>query len=362
MKLNINAETILFILLGSCLLKPTVASPGDNLDEFIDCTYACEYQRQCPGSMIHYIDPETNMFHKVQFTDTPWLYSHWLLWDCISDCDYQCQQVVTRLRIHDNEEVYQFHGKWPFLRLFGTQELFSVIFSVGNFIPHYQGYHKLLNTLKQSSVKQQAYGNVLINYTYVAIAGMSAWTASSIFHFRDTLVTEKLDYFFAGLTVMSAFHALFSRMTRLYLYKTLSQIFTMCMCFIFALHLLRLYIDWSYTYNMRFNVFFGVLQYMLLLLLSYQNYMTITRNKKSDISLYNDKHKRQQIIELCITPVLLVIFTGMAMSLELFDFFQYNCQIDAHALWHACTIIPSFYLYKFLLADWQQLAEQKHSH
>ncbi|KAG0661567.1 hypothetical protein C6P44_002684 [Monosporozyma unispora] len=334
-------------------ITPCLGSPGDNLDEFIDCTYACEYQRKCYGSDIHYIDPETNDFSDVHFFYTPRVYSDFLLWDCIADCDYQCQQIITRMRIHEDEEIYQFHGKWPFLRLFGTQEFFSVIFSIGNFIPHYQGYQRL--KAKFISPKTSLYNNILINYTYVAIAGMAAWTASSIFHFRDLIVTEKLDYFFAGLTVLSAFHALFARMTRLYLYKTLSLIFTGCVVFIFIIHLLRLYIDWSYTYNMRFNVFFGILQYGLLVFLAYQNYQSLKRQRDT---VYN---YRTRMIKLCVVPVVLVLVTAMAMSLELFDFFSYNFQIDAHALWHAATIIPSHYLYEFLIEDFDYIMENKQS-
>lgn len=329
------------------------ASPGDNLDEFIDCTYACEYQRKCDGSMINYIDKDRNAFSAVQFSFTPVFYSRFLLWDCISDCDYQCQQIITRLRVHHNEELLQFHGKWPFLRLFGTQELFSVLFSVGNFLPHYQGYQKLKMKL-ETRRGSQSFNKLLHNYQYVSIAGMLAWTASTIFHFRDLIVTEKLDYFFAGLTVLSAFHGLFSRMTRLYLYPLMSRVFTWCMIFIFGVHLLRLYLDWSYTYNMRFNVFFGVLQYMLILLLAYQNYTSLMQRNTPM------KYGRgKMIVKLCVVPVGLVVFTAMAMSLELFDFFNYQFQIDAHALWHAATIIPSYYLYEFLIQDFEYILENK---
>ncbi|CAL9736386.1 protein Per1p [Monosporozyma servazzii] len=343
--LNVLSSLSLFI--AFCM-----GSPGDNLDEFIDCTYACEYQRNCYGSEVNYIDPETNAFSKVQFFDTPVVYADFLLWDCIADCDYQCQQIITKMRIREDKEIYQFHGKWPFLRLFGTQELYSVLFSIGNFIPHYQGFHRL--KAKFVSPKSSPFNNILINYTYVAIAGMAAWTASSIFHLRDLIVTEKLDYFFAGLTVLSAFHALFARMTRLYLYKTLSTIFTGSVVFIFVIHLLRLYIDWSYTYNMRFNVFFGILQYGLLMFLSYQNYQSLKDHK-------NIYHYRTKLIKLCVIPVVLVVVTAMAMSLELFDFFSYQFQIDAHALWHAATIIPSHYLYEFLIEDFDYIAEAKQS-
>lgn len=345
-----NLFRLFLFLLSPIFIKGTLSSPGDNLDEFIDCAYACEYKRKCPGSMINYIDPITNEFYNgVDFQDTPYIYKKFLFWDCISDCDYQCQQIITKRRIKENEEIYQFHGKWPFLRIFGTQEFFSVIFSVGNFIPHYYGLRRL--QIQFNKYQRTPYRNILINYMYVAIAGLLAWSASTIFHLRDLLITEKLDYFFAGLTVLVAFHGLFSRMTRLYLYETFSMVFKGCMVFIFIVHLLRLYLDWSYTYNMRFNVFFGILQYLLLLLLSYQNYVSL-KSSKEIVYRYN-----QRILKLCIIPIGLVTFTGLAMSLELFDFFSYDYQIDAHALWHAATVVPTYYLYEFLIEDFNYIIE-----
>lgn len=154
-------------LLVHCFL--VTCSPGDNLDEFIDCTYACEYNRRCPNSQINYIDPETNMFHDIEFFDTPPLYSKLLFWDCISDCDYQCQHIITRWRIDEEEEIYQFHGKWPFLRVLGTQEFFSTIFSIGNFIPHYKGFVKFSRIIREEGDrrrKQQKYTDLELPLRY----------------------------------------------------------------------------------------------------------------------------------------------------------------------------------------------------
>lgn len=333
------------------LAAVAIASPGDNLDEFQDCTYACEFQNSCPGSQIGYIDTSTNEFSDYKFEDCPALLSVFLAWDCISNCDYQCQQIITQLRIQDEEEIYQFHGKWPFLRLFSTQELFSTLFSIGNFVAHYNGYQKLTESIHKLENRGDKRRLVLLrNYTYVAIAGMLAWTASTIFHWRDLLITETFDYFFAGGTVLTAFHAIFSRMTRLDQNPQLAKIFSWSVVLIFALHLLRLYFDWSYTYNMRFNVFFGLLQYILLLLLAYQNYVTLRSPHSSKRAGLYEK-RSTLIFNLCIVPVLLVGSTAMAMSLELFDFFSYKWQIDAHALWHMCTIWPSWVLYGFFLKD-----------
>ena len=140
----------LAILLSFLPLQVT-CSPGDNLDEFWDCRDACEYQRRCPGSPIDWIDSEKNEFASHAFEDTPFVLSKFLFWSCIGDCDYQCQQIITKMRMEQGEEILQFHGKWPFLRLLTMQELFSAVFSMGNFIPHYRAFLKLRSKVARAT-------------------------------------------------------------------------------------------------------------------------------------------------------------------------------------------------------------------
>lgn len=338
----------LLLLLADYVL----GSPGDRLSEFQDCNDACEHRRTYSQSQATGLDISENEFSHIAFKQTPILLQWLLFWDYRADCDYQCQQIVTRDRIVNNKEMHQFHGKWPFIRLFGMQEFFSVIFSVGNFLPHYYGYQKLLkrlNMLQYRGKAETSPSKLLKSYMLVAVAGMLAWSASSIFHLRDLLITEKLDYFFAGGTVLSGFHAIFTRIARLDRHPFLSRLFTWSVILIFGLHILRLYIDWSYTYNMRFNVLFGLLQYILLLLLAFNNYKLLQKQPKSKIRPNIPSSKN--IKQLCLMPVILVLTTASGMSFELFDFFNYRWQIDSHALWHLCTIWPSWELYEFFIAD-----------
>lgn len=346
-----NLQNLVWVLV---LLGFTNASSGDRLDIFEECKEACEYIRLCPNSGIDWLNTETNKFDGMSFNRTPVLLRHFLAWDCVSDCDYQCQQIITHTRMEKGEPHLQFHGKWPFKRLFGAQELFSTLFSIGNFLPHFRGYRMLKDLLHRA----QRGGNkgqivLLRNYIYVTIAGMIAWTASTIFHLRDRPLTEKMDYFWAGGTVISAFHAISIRVTRLDKRPQLAKVFTWIIGAIFGLHVLRLAIQWSYAYNMRFNVAFGILQYILVFVLSYQNYCTLQQKKKAR----NLPHKvyTKRVYALCVQPILLVVITSLALSLELFDFFSYTYQIDAHAIWHLSTIWPSWVLYDFLLADFNYI-------
>ncbi|ONH65179.1 Protein PER1 [Cyberlindnera fabianii] len=283
----------------SLLVTPTLASPGDNLDEFQHCLEACEYS-VCHTRSTFY----ENKFLSLPFTDASPLLKYLLLWDCPSNCDYQCQQIITAIRVQRGEEIYQFHGKWPFKRLLATQELASTVFSMLNFIPHYLNFFKAWS-LYQCSVgsKKILYWNVVI----IAIVTMCAWTFSTIFHLRDTIVTERLDYFFAGATVLSGFHGLLIRVMRY---------------------------DQDQTRRVWANITVALAQYGLLLVLSYQHYK-----------------KAPQKRSLWIKPLLLIASVVFGMSFEVFDFINLNWQIDAHAVWHATTVIPGFWLYEFLFED-----------
>ncbi|AET37335.1 Per1p Ecym_1077 [Eremothecium cymbalariae DBVPG len=340
-------------VLWGYLCLNVLASPGDTLDEFERCNEACLVNRNCADE--GQINIEGNSFTSHVFSDIPWVYKQ-IFWDCSSDCDYQCQQIVTRQRIRDGEEIYQFHGKWPFIRSAGMQEFFSTLFSIGNFIPHWNGFC----LLKMELAKVPAGDNsrvILEQYVNVAIIGMLAWTFSSIYHTRDLFITEKMDYFFAGATVLTAFHAIFVRVNRLDRLPVLRRLVSVFVLLIFSLHILRLYFDWSYTYNMRFNILFGVLEYLMLIVLAIKNRKSLKRKKNYRNSLY--KPYSNSNFHLFWMPVLLVLFTSLAMTSELFDFFSYDLQMDSHAIWHALTIVPSYFLYKFFIIDYNYLSSIK---
>jgi hypothetical protein len=312
-------------VLSLFVLIPTGwASLGDQLDEFEQCIDACEF------IVCHTrTTSQGNRFLKVSFEDTPPLLKL-LVWDCSANCDYQCQQIVTQLRTNEGEEVLQFHGKWPFKRLFGTQELASAIFSMLNFHPHYYNFHK------STKLYNEAFGSFKVLYGNIVLMSavtMCAWIFSTIFHIRDLLVTERLDYFFAGATVLSGFHGLLIRVFRLDRDPTKRKWASITCALMYLFHFIRLNYDWSYTYNMQANIFVALLQYLLLLKLGYDHYQ---RDPKGT---------------LWTKPPLLILTVVLAMTFEVFDFFNIRFQLDAHAMWHLFTVLPGYWLYDFLYAD-----------
>lgn len=310
------------------LLAPTtLASEGDQLEIFGRCVKACS-DAIC-----------TNGIASDELFTRPSFILRSLLWSCEDNCDYQCQQIVTEIREDDGEEVVQFHGKWPFKRILFTQELLSALFSLLNFIPHYINSKKLVELYRTThDSKKVLYFNILL----ISIVAMGAWTFSTIFHIRDLIITERLDYFFAGATVLTGFHALVVRVFRLDLDQQRRKLVGYGCLAMYAYHFIRLNIDWSYTYNMQANITIAILQYSLFILLAFNHY----RNNPKDKALY-------------VTPLLLIASVVFGMSFEVFDFINLNWQIDAHAIWHLSTIIPSFWLYDFFYRDIESLGKSR---
>ncbi|KAG2734737.1 hypothetical protein G9P44_002743 [Scheffersomyces stipitis] len=358
------------------LVLPIVgASPGDSLIAFQDCIYQCE-QTTCYGNPYNVIQEEFREEFQKPESRYEWKYYNgdwhfarmplaWnlrlLLWNCQSNCDYQCQRVITFERKKRNQEIYQFHGKWPFLRIFGIQEFVSVVFSLCNLYVNYLGLLKLWKARKMASdPKHKTQFNNVIAMTIITIF---AWIFSSIFHIRDFQVTEHLDYYFAGLTVLSSFHTLGARLFNLYRdkYWFWRTLFTVVCIAAYTAHVYRLVTDWSYTYNMRANITVGLVQNCFLIGVCYNLYSKYYEeetspddNKGKTINLSHLQYVKFRHLILpsffsrsaklySLYPLLLTFIVTVGMSLEIFDFppFFYDL-IDAHSLWHLVTIFPAW--------------------
>ncbi|GMM30520.1 Per1 protein [Martiniozyma asiatica (nom. inval.)] len=280
-----------------------------------------------------------------------WL--QFLGWDVASNCDYICQREITAWRESIGLEVVQFHGKWPFIRVFGIQELFSTIFSIGNFIPHYYGFKLMYNRYRKSSGEQAV---LYSGYVGVTLASMGAWFFSTIFHLKDTWNRERLDYFFAGLTVLCGFHVVFIRIFQLHLKQNTFKriLFSLICALMYIYHVTRLMNDWSYTYNMQANVFIGILQYISWFYISFSYYIKLRDTQKSFLQNIKDRE-----VLWALKPFLCVCWIASGMMFEMFDFSPWFDLIDAHAMWHLVTIWPVGSLYKWIVEDIERLSRDK---
>ena len=241
-----------------------------------------------------------------------------LLWDCTSECDYTCQRKVTNHLRSQNLPLHQFHGKWPFLRLWGIQEPCSVLFSMLNFHGYYRGVNLIAKRIPNTYALKPY-------YILLSAFGMNAWVWSTVFHTRDFLFTERADYFSAGASIMYGLfyvplrlfdiHKKDRNVVRPYIYAWAA----LCgLAFLAHLYYLS-FVTFSYSYNMAANVVVGMLQNILWILYS------VTRSR-GDRGLW------------VWIPTVVVVYVSGAMSLELFDFFPFADALDAHSLWHAATI------------------------
>lgn len=252
-----------------------------------------------------------------------------MFWTCPAECDYTCQHVVTDRRLSRDppmiSPVLQFHGKWPFHRIMGMQEPFSVLFSLFNFLAHWNGLARIRESIPEWYSLRKYY----LGFGYV---GLASWTFSMLFHTRDFPLTEKLDYFAAGANVLYGLFLSVVRILRLDQeeppYKPTVRRLWIAICVIlYAMHVSYLsFWSWDYTYNMIANVVVGIIQNLLWTAFSVIRY--------------------QKYLKLWTAwPGMIVAWIVLAMSLELLDFPPWNGLIDAHSLWHLGTVVPTVWWY-----------------
>jgi hypothetical protein len=257
--------------------------------------------------------------------NSPALLHHLLLWDCPAECDYTCQHIITDQRVAAFEEVVQFHGKWPFYRFLGMQEPFSVFFSLLNLLAHQDGLSKITSNIPASYPLRKY-------YVQLAYFGMASWVFSMIFHTRDFSVTEQLDYFAAGASVLYGLYYAPIRVFRMDLggrkTKSILRAWTLLCILMYAAHVTYLkWYAWNYTYNMAANVVVGVIQNVMWTWFSFKKYKESGR-------------------AWAMWPGLVVACVIMGMSLELLDFPPLWGYLDAHSLWHLATVGPTIIWYK----------------
>ncbi|KAL8998076.1 MAG: hypothetical protein Q9169_002769, partial [Polycauliona sp. 2 TL-2023] len=230
--------------------------------------------------------------------------------------------------------IVQYHGKWPFHRILGVQEPCSVLFSLLNLLAHRRGI---------SQIKAQIPADYPLRKYYILFGhvGMASWCFSMIFHTRDFDITEKLDYFAAGASVLYGLYYTPIRIFRLDERKppvkaTLLRLWTLICVSMYIAHISYLTLwSWDYTYNMAANVAVGVVSNVLWSSFSVKRYQKLKK-------------------PWAAWPGMIVAWIVLAMSLELLDFAPIKGLLDAHSLWHLGTVGPTIWWYSFLVKDAQQ--------
>lgn len=342
------------------LIPLVVASIGDGLPAFKKCLTEC---------LDACLDPDSSAFSEDSIN---WVFGLLFRWDCNLDCNYKCQQIVTRDRVAKGLPTVQFYGKWPFRRVFGVTELFSTVFSLGNLYVNYINYYKVKRHYRLTAYKDESRANMLWQYLVLLIVSMVGWFCSTVFHVRDYPLTESLDYIGAGAIIVANLNAIVVRKFGLFHPEKNShrRIFQLVLCGVLLVHYLKLYTAWDYAYNMQFNVVVGVTALMLWIVHSvsvnrqyrrrpyfYNNsihllpFETRILNKLNVIGLSRTKY-------IPLIPVVLNLFLLAAASLEMLDFEPVGLLVDAHSLWHLCTIFPPLLWYDWNIWDLEMASLQ----
>ncbi|CAG8498892.1 20321_t:CDS:1 [Gigaspora rosea] len=245
------------------------------------------------------------------------------LWSCEDNCKYYCMHQITDKAILESQQILQYYGKWPFHRFLGIQEPASVLFSIFNGYIHYR-YLPYLYQIQDFYYMKKFY----IVSAYVA---MNSWFWSAIYHSRDFPITEELDYFSAGLTIL---YSLFYTVLRVFQIRNKQQTLLWALICIsgFLAHCSYLhFIKFDYGYNMTASIIIGMSNNLI-----WVGWSIVHWHKRPD-----DAWK----------PITLVLLILLAMSLEIFDFPPWWGIFDAHSLWHASTIFLASFWYDFLIED-----------
>ncbi|MCJ8738156.1 hypothetical protein PDJAM_G00032410 [Pangasius djambal] len=244
-------------------------------------------------------------------------------WTCRDDCRYQCMWTTVGLYQAEGYRVPQFHGKWPFVRFLCFEEPASALASLLN------GLACLLMLLRyRSAVPRQC--PMYHTVTAFSLVSLNAWFWSTVFHTRDTYLTEKMDYFCASAVILYSIYLCCVRTLGLRR-PGVSSIVGVLLILAFTSHVSYLtFVSFDYGYNMAANATIGMVNLLWWLGWCWQNRRTL---------LYWWK-----------CGVVVVLLHGLAL-LELLDFPPLFWVLDAHAAWHLGTVPVHFLFYSFLIDD-----------
>ncbi|KAL5006231.1 hypothetical protein ScPMuIL_015037 [Solemya velum] len=249
--------------------------------------------------------------------------AEWLLqWTCPEECSYRCMWSTVDAFRKDGLEVPQFHGKWPFIRVFGIQEPASVVFSLLNGLCH----------LRIFTLRAQVPSRTPMFYVWhgLALVGFHAWMWAAIFHSRDTYFTEVMDYFCAFSLVLYNVFTLYCRILGTSpLWRPLTC--GVVLVAVFIQHTCYLaFVNFDYGYNMQVNAGIGFTNVIGWIIWSFLHY------------------KRQRYVWKCVVTVVVI---NALIALELGDFAPLWWTFDAHSLWHAGTVSLGWLWYSFIIDD-----------
>ncbi|CAL1391244.1 unnamed protein product [Linum trigynum] len=321
-----------FSLVLLCLLHTSEASPGDAHPVYRSCVTVCE-RDGCIGKTCF---ADCNYSSNGASHDSPWytqepLYQRWKQWGCESECKYFCMLAREEERAKHGYGPLKYHGKWPFKRVFGIQEVASVVFSALNLYAHIHGWLSLIILLYYKlplRCDKKTYYEYTPLWHIYGLLSCNSWFWSIIFHSRDVALTEKLDY--SSVVALIGYSLILSILRSFNIKEEASRVMVAAPLLAFiTTHILYLnFYQMDYGWNIIVCVAMGIVQ-------------LLTWAIWAGVSHHPSRWK-------VWVPV---IGGGLAMLLEIYDFPPYKGYFDAHSIWHATTIPLTYVWWSFIRDD-----------
>jgi len=289
-----------FLFLFSCVF----GSSGDRTHWHQNCLKKC-FREHCRSEQIYF------PIYSFPFSSVP----------CPLKCKYDCiVEANTEIGKYWKNK-HQFYGKWSFKHAYNCEEIASVIFSLGNGLFTIIGYSRSTSKKHNFTSKNAAYFSKLLKIH--AILCSIVWLCSAQFHARDTLISERMDYFGAAAMI---YYTLLISLSRNF--QNLKNLFIYLLSTLYLFHVGIMTHRFDYGLNMKICVFIGLSSVLLW------------------VRLYLVE-RRDHLFKLAA----LSIFSSALLALEILDFPPIWGYFDAHSLWHAATMPLPLFFYYFLHED-----------
>jgi hypothetical protein len=174
------------LCLGALLVIVSIdGSEGDRDPSFRRCSFECFEVKGCEASNTHdqrALSRKLNEMEDRGFSGKAFerVYKGWHRYShmsCTDLCMSGCAYSMTQERIAANLRVYKYFGHWSFYRYFGLEEPASVIFSLGNAIPHIMRIWQQQIRIR-GIVGPLSYSRCRLNTYKSAVSGASASCSS----------------------------------------------------------------------------------------------------------------------------------------------------------------------------------------
>lgn len=297
----------------------TYSSPGDNDPFYVSCVESCK-SSNCTKDGKGFKEDKQPFILKMT------------LWYCNHECKHECMWKTVKIFNERFRKTPQFYGKWPFIRILGMQEPASVVFSLLNAFVHIKMMRKFRAKVKPGSP-------LFWLWHLFFVVCLHAWLWSAIFHYRDFVFTEFLDYACSFSLLLMNLYLVSIRLLHNKVSKYALIVITVAFIMFLTKHVAYLSkrpID--YDYNIKLNVAIGTISG-----LSWYIWCFYNRN-------------RQKYVWKC---AVYVTISGTALALELFDRPPYFYVLDYHSLWHLATTPLGLFMYRFGIDDCEFLRRQK---